>query len=381
MRILLKKFTTIAIASLISAISHAEETPQLFAVEQNNLLGFINENGKVIVEPQFDKNYRETGRDDLINVKKNGKRGILNTNKEIIIPTIYDDDFNSFDFNGGHVASFMLNQKCGYITDQNEIIIKNIYEECSSFSKERATVKLNNKWALIDQQGKVLTDFIFDEIDQFSEGLSAIQIDGKYGYINTDGKIVIQPTLAMGSKFVDGMARIGSINSSYYFIDKKGQKLFDVNFDHVYPFVGDYAVIRKDIGTEELYGLIDKQGKVYIKPKFADIAIDEIQPELAVVEVNKLGNVNAGILNLKTQEMIVEAKYEAISTPYYGLSYFKLNGKYGWMNDKFEIVISPKFDDVIYGFGPRQLAIVKVENQIIYINRKGEKVSNFYLNE
>ncbi len=369
MRILLNKFTTIAIASLISVISHAEETPQLFAVEQNNLLGFIDENGKVVVEPQFDSNYIGSGRDDLINVKKNGKRGILNTNKELIIPTIYDDDVNSFDFNGGHIASFTLNKKCGYITDQNEIIIKNIYEKCSPFSENRAAVRLNNKWALIDQQGKVLTDFIFDEINSFSEGLSAIQIDGKYGYINTDGKIVIQPTLAMGLEFVDGMARIGSINSPYYFINKKGQKLFDVDFDHVYPFVGDYAVIRKDIGTNELYGLIDKQGKVYIKPKFADIKIDENQPELAVVEVTKLGKVKAGILNLKTQKMIVEAKYEAISTPYYGFSYFKLNGKYGGMNEKFEVIIPAKFDEN-FGFGKNRLSLTMLENQLIYINRK-----------
>lgn len=370
------------IASIFSISAYCDQSQNLYPVEQDNQLGFIDETGKVIVQPEFDAKeayYIGTGRDDLINVNKDGKRGILRTDGKLIIPTIYDNDYSSFDFNDGSIASFTLDGTCGYITDENKIIIKNLYERCTSFSEDHAAVRLNNKWAVIDQTGKQLTDFLYDEIDGFSEGLATVKVQNKYGYINLKGQVVIQPVHDLALKFEDGKARIGSISSPYYFIDNNGKKLFDVNFSHVYPFVGDYAVIRQDIGQTELYGLIDKQGKVYIKPKFTNIRIDKDNPELAIVEISKFGKTKQGILNLKTQKMLIEPIYESISTPYFGLAYFKKNKKEGWLDKNFNIVIPAQFDEILIGFGKGQLALVKVKNEIFYINKDGKRVQNFYL--
>ncbi|ENW19905.1 WG repeat-containing protein [Acinetobacter haemolyticus] len=373
-----QKISMLFISALFSMDVLSNEP--IYPIEKKNLLGFVNYTGDIVVKPQFDTgvvHFIGTGRDDLININKDGKRGILSTKGELVIPTIYDNDFNSFNFNKGNIASYTLNGKCGYINDKNEIITKNIYEKCSAFSEQRASVRLNNKWALIDQKGTLLSDFLYGEIDKFSEGLAAIEINGKYGYINTNGKIVIQPVHALALSFKDGMARIGSIYSPYYFIDKSGKKIFDVNFNHVYPFTGDYAVIRRDIGSNEYYGLIDKQGKIYIKPKFQDIKIDENTPNFAVIEISKTGKIKKGILDIKTQKMIVEPIYDQISISD-EMIYFKNNGKYGWMNRKFEIIVPPQFDDILIGFGKGNIALVKLNEEMFYINKNGEKTINFY---
>ncbi|MDV4258642.1 WG repeat-containing protein [Acinetobacter baumannii] len=358
----------------------AEPIKSLYPVEKDNLLGFINETGELFVEPTFDVEssyFIGTGRDDLIIVNKNGKRGIINLEGKLIIPTEYDDDVSSFDFNRGKIAAYTKNGSCGYITDQNQLVINNIYEKCNTFYEGRAAVKKNNKWGVIDQNGKLILDFIYDEIDRFSEGLAAVRLNGKYGYIDKNGQVVINIIHDMGMPFEQGIARIGSISSPYYFINSKGEKLFDVEYDHVYPFIGNYAVVRNDTSRNEFYGVIDKTGKTVVKPKYSDISLSKDWPNLALIEDR---NGKSGILDLAKNIIIMKPKYEYLSFPYKGLAYFKIQGKYGWMNENYEVTIPANFDEIRLGFGEKNMALVESSGEVFYINRTGEKISNFNLN-
>ncbi|WP_228266261.1 WG repeat-containing protein [Acinetobacter haemolyticus] len=114
-----QKISMLFISALFSMDVLSNEP--IYPIEKKNLLGFVNYTGDIVVKPQFDTgvvHFIGTGRDDLININKDGKRGILSTKGELVIPTIYDNDFNSFNFNKGNIASYTLNGKCGYINDK-----------------------------------------------------------------------------------------------------------------------------------------------------------------------------------------------------------------------------------------------------------------------
>lgn len=359
----------------------------IYPIEKNKLIGFVDSSGKIVVSPKFDADniyFRYAGRDDLFHVNEDGKRGILNTAGKLIIPTIYDNNLDSFDFNKGNIASYTLNNKCGYISDKNEIILKNIYERCSAFSEQRAAVRLNNKWALIDQKGVLLSDFIYDEINAFSNGLAVVSINGKYGYIDIDGKIVIPLIHVLALEFSNELARVGSIYSPYYFIGRDGKKKFDVKFDHVYPFVGNYAVIRKEVGSSELYGLIDEKGDTYLKPTFQEIIIYENNPKFAMIKKTKSGTVKVGVMDIETKKIVVEPVYDYISMHSYNkantkmISFRNEEGKSGWMNQKFEIVIPAQFDEILSEFRNGNIALIELSGKRFYINQHGKKIIDFY---
>lgn len=353
---------------------------EIYPIKKNNFVGFINAQGKIVIDPKFDADemyFVGTGREDLINVNKSGKRGILNSEGSMIIPAIYDNDPYSFDFNGNSLASFSLNGRCGYITDQNQIVIKEKYEKCNAFSRNRAAVRLNQKWALINEKGELLTDFIYDEIGRFAEGLADVSVNGKYGFIDQSGKVVIPLVHEMAMPFKHGLARIGSISSPYYFINKSGEKAFDVKFTHVYPFVGQYAVIRQDIGSKELYGLIDPKGNVIVKPQYTALNLDEEFHDLAIFadKSNK-----HGVINIKTNNVVIPPKYMDLSFSSEGLITFSENNKSGLMDLEKNVILPAKFDRGGLGFGEnKQLSLVQMNGSLIYIDRKGNKISDFVI--
>ncbi|OTG63429.1 hypothetical protein B9T29_04515 [Acinetobacter sp. ANC 3903] len=365
---------------LFSSYGFSESPDQLYPIKKNNVVGFIDDQGGVFIEPTYDADeiyFLGTGRDDLINVNKDGKRGVLSSKGQLIIPTIYDNNIYSFDFNGGSLASFSINGRCGYITDQNKKMINEKYERCNAFYGNKAAVRLNQKWALINEKDELLTEFIYDEIGRFSEGLAYVSIKGKYGFIDKSGKVVIPLVHEMAMSFENGLARIGSMSSPYYFINKSGEKVFDVQFTHVYTFETEYAVIRQDIGNKELYGVIDLNGKVIIKPQYTDLKLDKKFPDLAIIADK---NSKYGLMNIKTNMVVIQPKYENLSFSLEGLITFSEKRRSGLMDLNQNIILPARFDQGGLGFGAnQQLSLVKVNGDLIYIDRQGNKVSDFIL--
>lgn len=375
---------SLLLSVLFSGLSAAANADQIFyPIQKDNLTGFINDKGEMVVPPVFDEidgYLPPTGRNDLITIKKNNKLGLINTKGEFVLLPMYDYDSSSFDFTEGAVASYRLDKKCGYINEKGKKVTNNIYDQCDAFQEKRAAVKLNGKWGLMDETGKMLTDFKFDRLSIVSEGLAAIKMNGKYGFINTRGDIVIKPvhTNGFAMDFSSGLARIGSRSSGkYYFIDKAGKTVLNIPYEHVYSFKKDFAVVRSEIKGVDKYGVIDKQGNLHIDLKYLDIDVDD-NGRLAVVEEETASGVKQGILDLKTKKYLVQPVYDEIATPYKGLVYFKKNGKYGWKNTEFKTVIPAKFN-ILLGFGDGNLAKVKLGDKVGYINRKGTWISNYYL--
>lgn len=117
-------------------------------------------------------------------VLKGGKWGYSDGFK-IVIPTMYDEIFA---FKEG-LASVEINEKCGYINEQNEVIIPLDYDTAMSFSEGLAMVVKGDKCGYINQNNEVVIPFEYDAGTPFEDGEAKIKKDGKWGTITKNGKV------------------------------------------------------------------------------------------------------------------------------------------------------------------------------------------------
>ena len=74
---------------------------------------------------------------------------------------------------------------------------------------------------------KQVTETKWDEIKEFSDGLAGVNNNGQWGFLDTNGKIAIavQGDWKYAYPFKDGLAQVGVGGANFDFIDKNGQRL------------------------------------------------------------------------------------------------------------------------------------------------------------
>ncbi len=117
-------------------------------------------------------------------VLKGGKWGYSDGFK-IVIPTMYDEIFA---FKEG-LASVELDEKCGYIDEENNVVIPLDYDTAMSFSEGLAMACKGEKCGYINKNNEVVIPFEYDAATPFENGEAKVKKDGKWGTITTDGKI------------------------------------------------------------------------------------------------------------------------------------------------------------------------------------------------
>lgn len=168
--------------------------------------GFINMEGKVVIEPRFEPEFEHHGfvvatsgfSEDLACVKVNGMYGFINKKGEMVLPPVFHNR-----------ATF--------------------HEGLACIDGEK----------FIDKKGRRVFGRRFAGCGDFAEGLATVSVktsDGvKLGYINRRGKLVVKP-----------------------------------RFFNVYPFLGGLAVVYEAVGPERdtygqpkksFWGYIDRTGR------------------------------------------------------------------------------------------------------------------------
>ena len=120
----------------------------------------------------------------------------------------------------------------------------------------------SDRWGFIDQQGQLVIGATFDDVGPFSEGLAAVNKGGKWGYIDTNGKMVIEPIYKSAWAFHEGFARVQPFNEPDKFINRDGTALSAENW----AAADDFSEGRARVMVGNLFGYIDKTGKLVIQP-------------------------------------------------------------------------------------------------------------------
>lgn len=185
--------------------------------------GFVDESGKVIINPQF----------------------------EYARP-----------FHEGY-AAICQNKKWGFIDKSGKIVINPQFEGVMDFRKGKAAFYNGKQCGFIDTKGSYAINPQFDYTMSFSEGIASVYSGKLFGYVGEDGKIIINPQFEEAMSFKSNLALIKQ-NDKYGYINKEGKIEINPQFDEATMFYGDIACVK----NAEKWGIIDKMGKYLVNPQF-----------------------------------------------------------------------------------------------------------------
>ncbi|MDR1849604.1 MAG: WG repeat-containing protein [Zoogloeaceae bacterium] len=285
----------------------------------------------------------------------NGKHGYFNSQGEMVIPPKFSGGDNDADFDNINGRNFSDNG------------LKVVME--------------GGKWGYINAQGEwVIPPKFYWAVDFSANGLALVteKKGGKAGYINAEGTWIIPPRFARGGSFAaNGLAWAEKVDGKVGYINAKGEWVIPPRFDGADEFDDNLAAVRKG----EKWGYINEQGEWVVSPRF-DVIEGFFDNGIATVEENW----KSGYFNVREGKWVfsppmsesdreagrrLERKLRFIK--YQKLQWNMENGKSGYVNDKDEWVIPPRFEEAMY-FVANGLAWVKENGKKGYINVKGEIV-------
>ena len=260
--------------------------------------GFINNQGEMVIKPVFD--YARPFHDGLalISIGRDksgfgGSDGFIDNTGKIVIEPQYSEARDFVDgvaVIGVGCKKFGNGGKWGLINKNGDYVILPQYTYIGAFFDKCAWVQLKSTFGYINTKGEQITPLKFSNVGDFHEGLAAVKEEkkcGLYGYINTNGEYHLDPSFEKASNFKNGIA-----------IVKKNKK----------------------------YGIINKQGTFLVEPIY-----DEIKMYGESVAIADRGN-----------NMADKAKYTYAEN----ITIIRKNGKYGLLNDAYEVVLEPKYDGI-----------------------------------
>ena len=225
-------------------------------VGKNKKFGYVNQNGHLVVAPQFDRAY--TFIEGLAAVGVRDKVGFINQRGDFIISPKYDVIKR---FKNGYTGVCVGN-RWGIIENaaQSEIV-RPRYTNVQSFYNGRAAVEVNGKWGFIDKGGAMVISPKFSETAPFNNNLTPVCINEKWGYMDTNGNMAIQAQYKNPNRkanaFSHGM-EIAYVGNKCGVINEHGTFIVSPKYDCIY-FSGDtpgLALVMKTIAGKKSYQLV-----------------------------------------------------------------------------------------------------------------------------
>lgn len=308
-----------------------------------------------------------TKQDSLYLIKESGKWGYINSNGEKVIKCQFDWAGDFFD----GIAAYRKDSLFGFINTFGDVIIKPQYYKVEHFSDGLCLVGIKTvkgiQNAFIKTNGTIAFYINFEDIGLFSYGRATVKINNEICFINKSGKVIINTHYPYGSgaQFHDGIAMVWSSDSSKY-LDTNGRII--ISFSEMGN--NDFSEGLAQIKLKNKTFFIDKHGKTKIIPQIPSLTYFSFSDGLAQVVIAG-GDHKSGFIDT-TGKIVIPIKYSNIRDFKNGLAAYKENNKWGFINKKEQVVISPQFDKVLtYEGFVRELCCVQLKNQWGYINKKG----------
>lgn len=228
----------------------AENSSELYPIHAvtggNDLYGFIDETGTIVINPTY--TWARNFSDGLAVVNQDDTFLVINTKGEVILKT--SDYIN--DFHNG-LASFNDSRtyKDGYINSKGKIVIKASYDFAGDFGSDHtAIVSKSGKFYRINSKGKILKTYSLADKDYYYD-------TADHGYvIYTDTKTFLQGVKNLSGKTI--------LKANYSEVTYLGNGLFGV---------------KKKLPDEEMYltnvkpsALFNKNGKQLTSYKYYDLS-------------------------------------------------------------------------------------------------------------
>lgn len=170
-----------------------------------------------------------------------GKYGFINEEGDIVIKPQFDH-CNRFEEN---VAQILKDGLWGLINPKGEYIVKPSLKGMGDIKEGLMSVSVDNLWGYMNTNGEMVIKPQFETAGDFREGLAYVKNGDLYGFINKKGEFIVSPTYTNVDDFRNGFAMVKKDNLWGY-INTKGEEVISPQYDDAYPFSGGKAYVTKD---------------------------------------------------------------------------------------------------------------------------------------
>jgi len=328
--------------------------------------GFINKEGKFVIEPQFGGNVTNFNNGFARTQIKLGPKGnwywwtFINRDGEEVSEK---ERLGSKPTRG--LTAVKIEKKWGYKDREEKIVINPQFKEARDFYNGLGAVKKDKKWGFINEEGKIVIDFQFKDAHDFAEELAGVKKERKWGFIDKEGKQVVECQYDKVEDFYEGVAFVYK-RGEWGLIDTDGRALAECQYDEKGKFHEGLAPVIK----KGKCGFLDKEGKNVIECKY-DLVGNFSNGLAAVVEDKRLCLIN------KEANIIFNTEFK-------GVTFFKFFDEFLSGPDIIKIIVLNKYGDLQLFEDAEKVSIdidlIPVENKDKkwgFIDREGNVVIDF----
>lgn len=326
----------------IEAIANSDNSNTLWyeenvlKVKKNGKYGLLNQQGKEILNTEYEEIQALKGVKNALKVKKDGKYGIVNDEGKVIVnPEYVDISILGKDDKSGYIVKGE-NEKYGIIDYSQNQILEQKYDRITNiYSNDLYVVEQEGKQKMISKDGTEILSQGFDEIKFILKGSDNGVIytkDEKYGVMKNNGDIVINSEFEDLKEAKEGIL-IAKKDGKYGIIDL--QK--NIKVEYIYASIQYNQSANLYIAEDENYNanILNDNYETKITGILNEINNEKGYIKIRVGEENKY-------YNFKFEEKNVKDILTS-NTLYIN----KKDGKYGFIDKSGNVVVDYIYDDAI----------------------------------
>lgn len=277
---------------------------------------------------------------------------------------------------------------------------------CSKKSELQSIVKQDGKYGIIDLSGNFIVKAQWDDIWTISDGYYPVKKDSLWGFMNRNGQVTVFPKYYEVGFFSEGFVEVSNFNGNWGIINVNGDTLIPLNYDHIF---GGFNNGLSDVYLDEKCGYINKKNEIVIPfiydscyPFLSEVAqvsiFDANTWEITEYIINKEGIVIPDNGQFSDEQLwspkkpypysienktgrgrtnavgdtIIPPIYLATGNFYQNRAIVNLNGKWGFYDEKGNLIQKPIFDELQHFF--EGLSLFKLNDKYGFVDRNGKIV-------
>lgn len=322
---------------LIEAVENIDDSNNMWyeenilKVKKGEFYGVIDFSGKEIIEPKYQEITTLKGTKNSLVLKQNDKFGLSDNKGNIIIQPEYKEIKSIQDnYQNGYIVINQEN-KYGIIDFTSQVIVEAQYEDIKQLtSNHMYVVKQDGKWKLINSNKETLIENVND-VTQILEDRIIIKKDNQYGILLVSGEEKIKPQYE----------ELSNLFEDYYLARKSGKYgIINSANGQILPFEYSKITYKKDAD----FILAEKEniaiGEIYNNKfeKKLDGIVSDINTEKGYIRVYVENEYKYYNLNF-------EEKTSIETLPNNNILLSKKDGKYGYINNKGNVVVDYIYED------------------------------------
>lgn len=345
-----------------------------------NRFGIIDDYGRQILPCEY-SDIRFQEHSDLIFVMKDSLLGFMNRKLEWVIPPKYDgrvwydmeevDDF----FEYGMIVLTDMNGKEGVVDSTGREILPCQYDRVRIAGPDLFIIEKRNEKVVgaVNHHGDTVIPFVYNLLYSYNDHYLEAERQDLYGVLSVTGQEIVPCKYEMiwGSDMGYFAARQGG---KWGVVDSANNVVVPFLYKASYLCFFPKSDIIELVIPGEKSQLLNRKGEILVS-SFDDCILSESGERIAILTRDQDWNATCEIYDRQGRKVdaFERMEYEEELMPYISMIPVKRNGKWGFVNRDFELIVPCQYETPIFG-GDRYGNVNTGDGQTTLIDEQGQLI-------